>query len=108
MRQIGRHIQPVSRAELDRVASRGDAQITLEHPACFGKRVRVHRDLRARDVLPPGGDHAFALERPAQRDQLQRSEPRVPGPRGERHDTKRGAPTRMRRASRMIAPAYNK
>jgi len=108
MRQVRRQVEPVPRPEVDRLRAGRDPQKTLDDPARFGKRVRVLGHPRAREIRPPRGDHAFALEHATQRGHLQRPELRVPGARGERHDTKRGAPTRTRRAIRMIAPAYNR
>src|SRR5438876_11688090 len=108
MWQVRRQVEAVSRPELDRLRAGCDPQKTLDDPARFGKRVRVLGHPRAGEIRPPRGDHAFALERATQRGHLQRPELRVPTARGECHDTKRGAPTRMRRAIRMIAPAYNR
>src|SRR5437899_8837143 len=108
MRQVRRQVEPVSRPEVDRLRAGGDPQKTLDDPARFGKRVRVLGHPRAREIRPPRGDHAFALERAPQRGHLQRPEPRVPGTSRQHHDTNRGAPTRMRRAIKMIAPAYNR
>src|SRR5258705_9091499 len=108
MREVRRQVEPVSRPEVDRLRAGRDTQKTLDDPARFGKRVRVLGHPRAREIGPPRGDHAFALERATQRGHLQRPELRVPGARGERHDTKRGAPTKMRRPLRVIAPAYNR
>src|ERR1041384_7618482 len=63
MRQVRRQVEPVSRPQLDRLGTGGDPQITLHHPARFGKRVLVLRHARAREIRPPRGDHPFALER---------------------------------------------
>src|SRR5467141_2349161 len=108
MRQVRRQVEPVSRSEVDRLRAGGDPQKTLDDPARFGKRVRMLGHPRAREIRPPRGDHAFALERATQRGDLQRPELRVPAARGKCHDTKRGAPTSMRRAIKMIAAAYNR
>src|SRR5688572_1681100 len=101
-------VEPVSGTELDRLVFGGHAQVAFEHPARLGKRVRMRRHASARHIRPPRGDHALAFQRAPQRDELQRAEARVPVARSELHDTKRGAPTRMRRASRIVAPAYRR
>src|SRR5712691_1010211 len=108
MRQVRWQVEPVSRAEVDRLGAGRDPQITLDDPARFGKRVRVLGHPRAREIRPPRGDHAFALERATQRGHLERPELRIPGTSCQHHDTNRGAPTRMRRAIKMTAPAYNR
>jgi hypothetical protein len=70
--------------------------------------VRVLGHPRAREIRPPRSDHPFAFERSAERGHLQWTELRVPAPGGKCHDMNRGAPTSMRRAIKMIAPAYNR
>src|SRR6266550_3296526 len=108
MRQVRRQVEPVAGPEVDRLRADWDPQKTLDDPARFGKRVRVLGHPRAREIRPPGRYHTFSLELATQRGHLQRPQLRVPGARGEHHDTKRVAPIKMRRAIRMIAPAYNR
>src|SRR5438445_2247328 len=68
MWQVRRQVEAVSRPELDRLRAGCDPQKTLDDPARFGKRVRVLGHPCAREIRPPRGDHAFALERATQRD----------------------------------------